>query len=93
MLFLSGMEGGRGRSQGGDLLCQEPRQSLGLGPRVGRLVRRVALSTADSKKVQLICPRGPGSPKSQLSKLKKKGQEANRGGIGHGCLALQGGRL
>lgn len=70
MLFLLGMEGVSGDSQGGDLLCQEPRQSLGLGPRVGSLVRKVAsfiphaLSMASSKKVQLICPRGTGSPKS-----------------------------
>lgn len=65
----NGVEG-QGGSQGGDLLCQEPGQSLGLGPRVGSLVRRVgsmiphALSTANSKNIQLICPRGLDSLKS-----------------------------
>jgi hypothetical protein len=70
MLFLLGMGGGV-RSQGGNLLCQGPGQSLGLGPQVGSLVRRslllpLALSTASSKKIQLssYSPRGPGSPKS-----------------------------
>lgn len=82
MLFLSGMGGGV-RSQGGNLLCQGPGQSLGLGPRVGSLVRRLlrlplALSTASSKKIQLIFPQGPWlSQESQLNKLEKKGQEAN----------------
>lgn len=43
---------------------------VGLGSRVGRLVRWVAsfvphdLGTAGSKKTQLICPRHPASPKS-----------------------------